>query len=399
MSVTITQLNKYIKRIIENDIHLTQVTVTGEISNYKRHSSGHLYLTLKDEQSAISAVMFRASADKLRFEPENGMKVTATGRVSVYERDGKYQIYLSSMSPDGIGDLYVAYEQLKEKLEKEGLFDKTKKKPIPKYPLAVGVITSPTGAAVRDIINVATRRFPMAEIILCPVLVQGENAAGQISRAIEFMNENKMCDCIITGRGGGSIEDLWAFNEECVAYAIYNSKIPVISAVGHETDFTIADFVADLRAPTPSAAAELAVPSANELKTSIQQYYGRMLYSLNKNVEHKRAVLSSFDVKNPLDFIDQCRIRTDNNMHRINSSVMNIMGEKSKQLAVRCAKLDSLSPLGVLGRGYAVAQSEGKVLKSAKSIKVGDKVDIILKDGTVNCVAKKIQLKGADCNG
>ncbi|MBQ7953456.1 MAG: exodeoxyribonuclease VII large subunit, partial [Clostridia bacterium] len=277
MAITVTQLNKYIKNLLETDINLSQISVKGEISNFKLHSSGHCYMTIKDETAQIRAVMFKTYTSSLKFTPENGMKITATGKISVYERDGQYQMYIFSMQPDGLGDLHVEFEKLKAKLTAEGIFDASHKKPIPKTPKTIGVVTSPTGAAIRDIINVVTRRYPLAEIIVCPVLVQGENSAKQIANAIEYMNRENMADVLIVGRGGGSIEDLWSFNEEVVAYAIYNSKIPIISAVGHETDFTIADFAADLRAPTPSAAAELAVPSVLELKGNISMYLNRMI--------------------------------------------------------------------------------------------------------------------------
>lgn len=390
MTVTITQLNKYIKNILENDIHLANISVSGEISNFKLHSSGHCYLSLKDEQSAIRAVMFKSSADKLRFRPENGMKVVATGRVSVYERDGQYQLYITSLQPDGVGDLYVAYEQLKKRLEEEGLFSQARKKPIPRFPRRVGVVTSPTGAAVRDIMNIITRRYQLAEIILCPVLVQGENAAGQISNAIYYMNKNHLADVLIVGRGGGSIEDLWPFNEDVVAYAIADSEIPIISAVGHETDFTIADFAADLRAPTPSAAAELAVPSAAELKANIHQAYSRMLYALQKNIESKKAVLSRFAVKNPMDFVNQNRIRTDNDFKNLCSAMQTNFAGKKKALAVNAARLDALSPLAVLGRGYSVVQNHTGVVRSVKDVAVGEKLHITCSDGHIDCITEKI---------
>ncbi|OQB15953.1 MAG: Exodeoxyribonuclease 7 large subunit [Firmicutes bacterium ADurb.Bin193] len=387
MTVTVTQLNRYIKAIIENDIRLSNVAVTGELSNFKLHSSGHCYMTLKDENSSIRAVMFKSSADKLRFRPENGMKVIVTAKVSVYERDGQYQLYINTMQPDGVGDLHVAYEQLKAKLGAEGLFDDSKKKKLPPYPKTVGVITSPTGAAVRDIINVATRRYPLAQIILFPVLVQGEGAAEQIAGAIKYFNTagSISADVLIVGRGGGSIEELWAFNEEPVARAIADSQIPVISAVGHETDFTIADFVADLRAPTPSAAAELAVPSAAELKNKIRQSYGRMLFAIKKNVEGKKAILSRFSIKNPMDLINQNRIRTDNSVRRLINATTALLDAKSKRLAVAVAGINALSPLGVLSRGYSVVQKGGSLIRSITQVKSGDELSVRVSDGSIIC--------------
>lgn len=412
MAITVTQLNKYIKNILETDINLSQVSVKGEISNFKLHSSGHCYMTIKDESSAVRAVMFKTYASSLKFTPENGMKIVATGKISLYERDGQYQMYIFSMQPDGLGDLHVEFEKLKAKLSAEGVFDDIHKKPIPKVPKAIGVITSPTGAAIRDIINVATRRYPMAEIIICPVLVQGENSAKQIANAIEYMNREKMADVLIVGRGGGSIEDLWSFNEEIVAYAIYNSEIPVISAVGHETDFTISDFVADLRAPTPSAAAELAVPSVLELKSSLNMLLNRMISVTRQTIDLKRSIVSGFSLKSPIDYINQNRLRTDNAMQkisniitetvirnknktegysqRLNSTAEGLYSSKSKMLAVNIAKLDALSPLKVMTRGYAIAQIKGEILKSIDNAKTGDEVTIKLSDGTLECMVDNI---------
>ncbi len=385
MTVTVSALNKYIKSLIENDLTLINVSVKGELSNFKRHSSGHCYMTLKDENSAIAAVMFRGSADKLRFQPENGMKVIATGHISVYERDGRYQIYIDSMQPDGIGDLHIAFEQLKEKLQSEGYFDQSRKKPIPKFPKTVGVVTSPTGAAVRDIVNVISRRYPLCEVLICPVLVQGENAANQIANAIGYINQNSLADVIIVGRGGGSLEDLWAFNELPVAMAIVQSDIPVISAVGHETDFSISDFVADLRAPTPSAAAELAVPSVVELSASVSKSYSSMLNAIQNNINYKRSVLSRFAVKSPIDYVSQNRIRLDNCEKHLINAVTAIYSEKANVFSVSVAKLNSLNPLSVLTRGYAVASGEKGIIKSVSDISSGDVIDLRLCDGSAKC--------------
>lgn len=412
MAITVTQLNKYIKNLIENDINLSQVSIKGEISNIKLHSSGHYYMTIKDESSAIRAVMFRTYTSSLKFTPENGMKIIATGKVSVYERDGQYQIYIFSMQPDGLGDLHIEFEKLKARLLTEGIFDDSHKKSIPKIPKAVGVITSPTGAAIRDIINVVTRRYPIAEIIICPVLVQGENSAKQIANAIDYMNKNKMADVLIVGRGGGSIEDLWSFNEEVVAYAIYNSEIPVISAVGHETDFTISDFAADLRAPTPSAAAELAVPSLVELKSNLSMYLNRMLSVTRQTIDLKRSIVSGFSLKNPIDYINQSRLRTDNAMQKISNIVteaiirnktkvdinrqkieittQSILSDKMKTLSVNVAKLDVLSPLKVLTRGYSVTQNKNGIIKSVEETVKGENITVKISDGTLDCEVKNI---------
>ena len=391
MTITVSSLNRHIKLLLENDSSLAGVSVKGELSNFKRHSSGHCYMTLKDEGAAVAAVMFRSAADKLRFNPENGMKVIVTGRISVYERDGRYQIYIDSMQPDGIGDLHIAFEQLKEKLGKMGIFDMQRKKPIPKFPKTVGVVTSPTGAAVRDIVNVISRRYPLCEVLICPVLVQGEGAARQISNAIEYINKNKCADVIIVGRGGGSLEDLWAFNEEPVAMAIANSEIPVISAVGHETDFSISDFAADLRAPTPSAAAELAVPSSAELKALLAKNYSAMLSSIKKNLNCKRSVLSSFSVKSPMDLINRNRIAIDNYEKHMTSAFYIKLQNKKKLLQVNAAKLESLSPLSVLSRGYGVVSDEkGMVAKSAAQLRPGEKINVRMNDGTAKCTVDEI---------
>ena len=391
MTITVSSLNRHIKLLLENDSSLAGVSVKGELSNFKRHSSGHCSMTLKDEGAAVAAVMFRSAADKLRFNPENGMKVIVTGRISVYERDGRYQIYIDSMQPDGIGDLHIAFEQLKEKLGKMGIFDMQRKKPIPKFPKTVGVVTSPTGAAVRDIVNVISRRYPLCEVLICPVLVQGEGAARQISNAIEYINKNKCADVIIVGRGGGSLEDLWAFNEEPVAMAIANSEIPVISAVGHETDFSISDFAADLRAPTPSAAAELAVPSSAELKALLAKNYSAMLSSIKKNLNYKRSVLSSFSVKSPMDLINRNRIAIDNYEKHMTSAFYIKLQNKKKLLQVNAAKLESLSPLSVLSRGYGVVSDEkGMVAKSAAQLCPGEKINVRMNDGTAKCTVDEI---------
>ncbi len=387
-ALSVTQVNLYIKEVMNRDDVLTDVLVKGELSNFKAHSSGHMYMSLKDETGVMRAVMFRSSAAKLNFKPQNGMKVVAHGRVTVYERDGQYQLYIDHMQQDGIGDLYVAFEQLKNKLSAEGLFDPAHKKPLPKYPKRVGVVTAPTGAAIRDIINVLTRRFSYSDVVLYPVLVQGENAAQSIVSAIRYMNETHGADVLIVGRGGGSIEDLWAFNEEIVARAIYDSEIPIISAVGHEIDFTIADFAADLRAPTPSAAAELAVPAQSELSEKFHNVYVRLYGQVQRMLERKELELKRFRERpallNPTVKLEEQQIYIDRLRQDFITRAERVMEQKKKELGILASKLDGLSPLGTLSRGYAVAKgTDGRVVRSAKQVNIGDEMTVLLEDGTV----------------
>lgn len=387
-ALSVTQVNLYIKEIMNRDDVLTDVLVKGELSNFKAHSSGHMYMSLKDETGVMRAVMFRSSAAKLNFKPQNGMKVVAHGRVTVYERDGQYQLYIDHMQQDGIGDLYVAFEQLKNKLSAEGLFDPAHKKPLPKYPKRVGVVTAPTGAAIRDIINVLTRRFSYSDVVLYPVLVQGENAAQSIVSAIRYMNETHGADVLIVGRGGGSIEDLWAFNEEIVARAIYDSEIPIISAVGHEIDFTIADFAADLRAPTPSAAAELAVPAQSELSEKFHNVYVRLYGQVQRMLERKELELKRFRERpvllNPTVKLEEQQIYIDRLRQDFITRAERVMEQKKKELGILASKLDGLSPLGTLSRGYAVAKgADGRVVRSAKQVNIGDEMTVLLEDGAV----------------
>lgn len=387
-ALTVTELNLYIKNIFESNPFLNRVTIKGEISNFKRHSSGHLYMSLKDETGVIRAVMFRSAASKLAFLPENGAKVVAVGRVSVYERDGQYQIYLESMHPEGMGELHIRFEKLKQKLNAEGLFDAKYKKPLPKYPKKIGVVTAPTGAAVRDIINVLSRRFKYSDIVLYPVLVQGENAAQDIVSAIEFFNEHKYADVLIVGRGGGSIEDLWAFNEEIVARAIFKSEIPIVSAVGHEIDFTISDFVSDLRAPTPSAAAELVVPDEKELADKFGNVYRRLSSCAARIIESKKLMLKYYadkqTLKNPVYGINEKRMYLDSISKDFESEVLNILSEKKQNLGVLASKLDGLSPLGTISRGFSLAfNKDGKLIKKVTDVKSGDKIDLRVSDGRV----------------
>lgn len=386
--LTVTQLNSYARSIIEQDSNLNNVFVVGEISNYVDHyRSGHLYMSIKDSQSVISAVMFAGNASKLKFKPENGISVIIRGRVSIYERDGKYQLYIDDMQPDGIGALSLAFEQLKEKLSKAGLFDNEHKLPIPKFPEKIGVVSSPTGAAVQDVLNVLNRRYPLTEITFAGVQVQGDSASQSICKAIKQMNDTDV-DVIIIARGGGSVEDLWPFNDEKLAYEIYNSQIPIISGVGHETDFTICDFVADLRAPTPSAAAELAVPDIKE-----QKYYVSALRNtldkfidnyLNESGYELDKLVNSPMFKKPELFVDNCVEYIDSLNAKLNECFKNNLTYCSSDFAILCSKLDALSPLKVLGRGYSITKKDGFVINRSDSLKIGDKVIIQFADGSVN---------------
>lgn len=388
--LTVGQINTYIKSIIDGDPNLNYIFVVGEISNFTNHyRTGHYYFTLKDETSAIKAVMFRSSAQRIKFVPENGMRVILRGRVSVFERDGQYQLYVDDMQPDGAGALNLAFEQLKAKLEAQGLFDSSRKKPIPEIPERVGVITSPTGAAVRDILNVLGRRFPLAKVVFCPVQVQGVSAAPQIAQAIDLFNRYSAADVLIVGRGGGSIEDLWAFNEEQVALAVSRSSIPVISAVGHETDFTICDFVADLRAPTPSAAAELAVPDWAEQRAYVS---GLMLHAsslIRQNLVEQKAIVNTLSqsrvLKNPLETVEIGRQTLDSLLNRLLFAQKSNFNSSASRFAEACAKLDALSPLKVLSRGYAAVYSGGKITDSAEKTDMTKNISVRFADGEIEC--------------
>lgn len=387
--ITVTDLNKYIKNKFENDEMLNNVLVKGEISNFKSHYTGHLYFTLKDENSLIKCVMFKSYTTHLSFMPKDGMKVMILGTVSVFERDGVYQIYAKAMKEDGLGNLYEEFEKLKAKLSSEGLFDEVHKKKIPFMPETIGVLTASTGAVIRDIINVGTRRNPNVHIKLYPVPVQGPTAATKIVEAIEFMNKNKMADVLIVGRGGGSLEDLWPFNEECVARAIYNSQIPIISAVGHETDFTIADFVADLRAPTPSAAAELAVQDVEEVKTNLEKYNNRLKIALKKKLELAKLTFEKCMTRqvftNPLQKINEQYMIIDMKVKDIQNYIQSKMQESRTKFVKEVAKLDALSPLKTLTRGYSITSikedGKTKIVTSANQLKKDDEVEIRFADG------------------
>jgi len=387
--ITVTDLNKYIKNKVDNDEFLNNVLVKGEISNFKHHYTGHMYFTLKDENSLIKCIMFKTYTPNLKFVPKDGMKVMILGTVSVFERDGVYQIYCKAMQEDGMGSLYTAYEELKNKLEKQGLFDKKYKKPIPKFPKSIGVLSASTGSVIRDIINVSTRRNPNCYIKLLPVPVQGKGAGEKIAEAIKLMNEHKLADVIILARGGGSLEDLWPFNEEVVAHAIFESELPIISAVGHETDFTIADFVADLRAPTPSAAAELAVPNVQELLANLDKYSIRFKNSLKKKIELMRLryekCMTNRVFKEPLQKINERYITIDMKVKQMQNSINNKVKDEKTKMIELITKLDTLSPLKTLARGYSLTTDmNGKVIKSVEEIHKDDELVIRFKDGRSN---------------
>ena len=395
--ISVSQLNRYVKSLLEGDPNLAAVYISGEISNFTNHyKSGHFYLSLKDEGAVVKAVMFRAYASRVPFRPENGMKVIVRARVSLYEKDGSFQTYIEEMQPDGVGALQIAYEQLKAKLAEEGLFDERRKRPLPRYPTRVGVITSPTGAAVRDIINVTGRRFPLAKIILAPVLVQGESAPPQLIGALQYFNEKQAADVIIIGRGGGSIEELWAFNNEGVARAVAASGIPVISAVGHETDFTICDFAADLRAPTPSAAAELAVPDASELQLRLAQLQAASLRSVRHTQETAARRLQGLREKRclatPLFYVEEQGMRLDYLTRAFAGAAQVQLTRAGTRLAQMGGKLDALSPLKVLSRGYAIGYRKGEVLKKAADVQTGDAVTLRYADGRVECRVETVEL-------
>lgn len=387
--LSVSQINFYIKSIIENDGSLQFVLVTGEISNLTVHQrSGHIYLSLKDSNSVISAVMFAGNARQLRFRLENGMKVICRGRISVYEPSGRYQLYIEDMQPDGVGALTLAFEQLKKSLAQKGLFDNAHKKPLPKFPKTIGVITSPTGAAVQDITNIIRRRFPSADIVLAPVLVQGESAPEQLVRAVNKFSASKIADVVIIGRGGGSAEDLWAFNDEQLAYAVYNCETPIISGVGHETDFTICDFVADVRASTPSAAAELAVPDRQELmsyyfkqKQYISAMLDRKIKTAQLRLENQQRRISASSPKLKAEQLEKQLSAKSEKLTRF----MNIyISNKENKLIAAKGKLDGLNPLNVLNRGYAIAEKDEKIITSSKQLKDGDDFTVILSDGKIN---------------
>ncbi|HWS43252.1 MAG TPA: exodeoxyribonuclease VII large subunit [Pseudoflavonifractor sp.] len=390
--LSVSQLNGYIKTLMDRDAVLAEVAVRGELSNYKVYPSGHHYFSLKDAEGALRCVMFRREAAGMRFRPENGMKVIAYGRVTVFPRDGQYQLYCGGMTPDGAGDLHVAFEQLKAKLQAEGLFDEDHKKPIPKFPDRIALITSPAGAAVRDMLRILAARWPMSRVAVVPVRVQGAEAPDEIAAAIAWVNRHRRADVIITGRGGGSMEDLWAFNEEVVAKAVYASEIPVISAVGHEPDVTISDFVADLRAATPSNAAELAVPDQNDIYERLYRLSHRLSQAMTRRLTRERQRLEylarSRALQNPLNYIQDRRVLLDYQRDRLVHGLTFALGRERSRFARLAAALDAMSPLKVLGRGYAIAQKDdGGVVRSVKEITPGERLTLRLSDGKIRVTA------------
>ena len=394
--MTVTELNSFIKNMFDGNRLLQGVSVTGEISNFTAHKSGHLYFSVKDSEGQIRAVMFRSAASGLKFIPENGMKVILRGSVSVFVRDGSYQLYVTSMQPDGVGALYLAYEQMKERLGREGLFDPIHKKPIPRYPERIGVITSPTGAAVRDIINVLGRRYPLATVYLYPAIVQGDSAEATLVKGIEFFDKSHLVDTVIIGRGGGSIEDLWAFNSEKLARRIFAADVPVISAVGHETDFTICDFVADLRAPTPSAAAELASPDQRELAMQVAGSLDRIDRSLLRVCERMRERLERISTKpifgDPTLIFAEGKDRVSDLAEGAEHAFKQIISESRLKMAGACGRLEGLNPLSVLARGFAVAEHNGAVVHKAGEIKPGELVEIRFVDGVARTVVEEVNI-------
>ncbi len=387
--LSITQLNEYIRGKLDADQLLSAVAVRGEISNYKMYPSGHHYFTLKDEASALKCVMFKGNASRLRFRPENGMKVIAMGKVTVYPRDGAYQLYCTAMAMDGVGDLYAAFEQLKKKLAAQGLFDSAHKKPIPRYPGTIGIITSSAGAAVHDMLRILNKRYPLTKVRLLPVRVQGAEAPGEIAVAIAYANHHRLADLLIVGRGGGSIEDLWAFNDERVAWAIYQSEIPVISAVGHEPDVTISDYVADLRAATPSNAAELAVPDRDALGQTLDSMSASMVNALSRQLRSARQHLDVLSrhpaLQSPTGYLDKKGKDLEYLKNRLIAGENQIISRRNQQYIALAAKLDAMSPLKVLTRGYTMAQTEsGDVIRSVSQVDLGERITITMTDGTLS---------------
>lgn len=394
MYLSVSEVNEIIKNMLDNEPRFSSIMVCGELSNYKIYPSGHHYFTLKDAESSLKCVMFRSNSSRLRFRPESGMSVTAIGRISVYPRDGVYQLYVNHMIPQGEGDLQFAFEQLKEKLEKEGLFDERHKKTLPIYPSKIALVTSSAGAAVHDMIRILGERWPATEILLVPVRVQGEEAPGEISEAIRYVNLHHLADLIITGRGGGSAEDLWAFNDESVARAIFESEIPVISAVGHEPDVTISDYVSDVRASTPSNAAEIAVPDQADIRHRVRILSNRLALSMNNIIAKRRELvlkLSSRKVlQSPYEYLNNRSLEIDRMTERLLNSMNNTIRGKKERFIRFAALLDAMSPLAVIGRGYLIAQKESKVIKSVNDTKPGDIVQLRLADGRIDCTVDTI---------
>ena len=394
--LSITQINEYIRSMMDGDGLLNAVAVKGEISNYKVYPSGHHYFTLKDEGGALKCVMFKGNAFRLRFRPENGMKVIAMGKISVYPRDGAYQLYCTAMAMDGVGDLYAAFEQLKKKLAAQGLFDPAHKKPLPQYPGTIGIVTSSAGAAVHDMLRILRKRYPLSKVLLLPVRVQGAEAPGEIAAAIRYANYHQLADLLIVGRGGGSIEDLWAFNDEIVAHAIYDSRIPVISAVGHEPDVTISDYVADLRAATPSNAAELAVPDQDALRQTLDSMSAAMVTGLTRQLKaarkHYDVLSASPALKSPYGYLEQRRKTLEMVKNRMISAQIQGINRKKQRYIANISKLDAMSPLKVLTRGYAMAQTDsGDVIKSVKQVNEGDSIRVAISDGVLTAQISEVK--------
>lgn len=397
--LSISQLNEYIRGKLDSDALLNGVAVRGEISNYKVYPTGHHYFTLKDETSALKCVMFKGNAMRLRFRPDNGVKVIAMGKISVYPRDGVYQLYCTAMAMDGIGDLYAAFEQLKAKLAAQGLFDPSHKKPIPKYPGTIGIVTSSAGAAIHDMLRILRKRYPLTKVLLLPVRVQGVEAPGEIAAAIRYANYHRLADLLIVGRGGGSIEDLWAFNDERVAYAIYESEIPVISAVGHEPDVTISDFVADLRAATPSNAAELAVQDRQALEQNLDSMATAMATALNRQLkaarQHLDVLRKSPALQSPMGYLQQRQKSLQLLQNRLVAAENQCISRNNQRYIALTAKLDAMSPLKVLTRGYAMAQSpSGEVIRSVSQVQIGDQIKISFSDGTLSAAVTDVKENG-----
>ena len=394
--LSITQINEYIKNMMDGDGLLNAVAVKGEISNYKVYPSGHHYFTLKDEGGALKCVMFKGNAFRLRFRPENGMKVIAMGKISVYPRDGAYQLYCTAMAMDGVGDLYAAFEQLKKKLAAQGLFDPAHKKPLPKYPGTIGIVTSSAGAAVHDMLRILRKRYPLSKVLLLPVRVQGVEAPGEISAAIRYANYYGLADLLIVGRGGGSIEDLWAFNDERVAQAIFDSQIPVISAVGHEPDVTISDYVADLRAATPSNAAELAVPDQDALRQTLDSMSAAMVTALNRQIKaarkHFEVLSGSPALRSPYGYLEQRKKALEMIKNQMVSAQIQGINRKKQRYIACVSKLDAMSPLKVLTRGYAMAQTEsGDVIKTVKQVNPGESIRVAISDGVLTAQVSHVK--------
>ena len=400
--LAVSYVNQYIKNLLDRYGTLSGLCVRGEISNYKVYPSGHHYFTLKDSGGALRAVMFKSSALRLRFRPENGMKVLAFGRIAVFPRDGAYQLYCESLTADGAGDLHVAFEQLKAKLQEEGLFDPAHKKPIPPFPMRIAIVTSSAGAAIHDMLRILGKRFPLAKVILLPVRVQGVEAPAEIAGAIRYVNRFQLADVIITGRGGGSMEDLWAFNDERLARVIYQSEIPVISAVGHEPDVTISDYVADLRAATPSNAAELVVPDQAELRQKLESLQARLFQAANRQLRMARQTLERYSSKrvlqSPMHYVQDRRVLLDHQQKLLFHAAQSGLAEKKQRFIGLTAALDAMSPLKVLARGYSVTRDQnGHVLTAAEEIRQGERVSVILQHGEFD--ARVEQIRGGDHGG